>query len=107
MGARIQMPATQAHFNLAFRCQSAYSNYIKTIELKITRIGNSKGIRLPAGIIRRYKLDGAVLLEQRPDELALRPKKAKKLSWAETYHQMAAAKEDLSDLNATIADGLE
>jgi antitoxin component of MazEF toxin-antitoxin module len=80
---------------------------MKAIELKITRIGNSRGIRLPADVIHRYKLEDTVLLEQRPDELALRPKKSGKLSWKETYEQMAAAKEDLSNLEGVVADGLE
>jgi antitoxin component of MazEF toxin-antitoxin module len=80
---------------------------MKTIEVKVTRIGNSRGIRLPAEIIERYKLDKVVLLEQRADELALRPRRSKKLTWKETYQQMATANENWSDLDNTIADGLE
>jgi hypothetical protein len=35
-------------------------------------------------------------MEQRPDEIALRPKRMRqsKLTWAETYQQMAQAEED-------------
>lgn len=80
---------------------------MKTIELKVTRIGNSRGVRLPADVIQRYKLESVVLMELRPDELAIRPKKQKKLSWKETYEQMAASKEDWSDLESLAADGLE
>jgi hypothetical protein len=42
------------------------------------------------------------LMEQRPDEIALRPKRARrgKLTWAETYQQMAQAKEDWTDWEA-------
>lgn len=85
-----------------------YSNYMETIELKITRIGNSRGLRLPAQIISKYKLGETVILEQRKDEIALRPKKQKKLSWKETYRQMAAAAgEDWSDFDKLSSDGLE
>jgi antitoxin component of MazEF toxin-antitoxin module len=78
-----------------------------TLELKIARIGNSRGVRLPAGIIQKYKLGDTVILHQRPDEIALRAKKQKKLTWKETYKQMAAASEDWADLDALSADGLE
>jgi antitoxin MazE len=84
-----------------------YSNYMETLELKITRIGNSRGLRLPAKIISKYKLGETVILEQRKDEIALRPKKQKKASWKETYKQMAAAPEDWSDFDKLSSDGLE
>jgi antitoxin MazE len=78
----------------------------KSIELKITRIGNSRGVRLPATLLRRYQIEGAVILEERADEIALRPKKQKKLSWEETAKAMAAANEDWSEWDAVVADGL-
>jgi mRNA interferase MazF len=46
-------------------------------------IGNSRGIRIPAEILRRHRIGDAVLLEERGDELVLRPKKQTKLSWKE------------------------
>ena len=75
---------------------------MKMIELAVTRIGNSRGIRLPAEVLRRYQVQDILLLEQRPDEIALRPKRAsrRKLTWAETYQQMAQANEDWTDWEA-------
>ena len=75
---------------------------MKTIELRVTRIGNSKGIRLPAEVLRRYRMQDALIMEQRPDEIALRPKRTHrgKLTWAETYRQMAQANEDWTDWEA-------
>ena len=72
---------------------------MKTIEVAVTRIGNSRGIRLPAEVLRRYQVQDILLMEQRPDEIALRPKRARrgKLTWAETYQQMGQAKEDWTD----------
>ncbi len=71
---------------------------MKTQELIVTQIGNSRGVRLPAAVLRRYGIGETVLMEERPDEIVLRPKRdrAKKLSWAETYQQMAEADEDWS-----------
>jgi antitoxin MazE len=80
---------------------------METLELKITRIGNSRGVRLPAEVIRKYKLGDSVIMEQRPTEIALRPKKQKKLTWKDTYREMAVAREDWSDLENVSSDGLE
>jgi antitoxin component of MazEF toxin-antitoxin module len=51
---------------------------MKTIEVAVTRIGNSRGIRLPAEVLRRYQVQDILLLEQRPDEIARRPKRARR-----------------------------
>ncbi len=79
---------------------------MKTVELSITRIGNSRGIRIPAEMLRRYKLSTSVILEERAGELVLRSKKQTKLSWAETFAGMAAEKEDWSDWDAAAGDGI-
>lgn len=79
---------------------------MKTVELTITRIGNSRGIRIPADILRRYNLDKTVVLEERADELALRPAKQAKLSWQETFAEMARENEDWSDWDPASGDGL-
>ena len=79
---------------------------MKTVELAISRIGNSRGIRIPADILRRYKLGATVILEERADELALRPSKQAKLSRKETFAEMAAEKEDWSVWDTTSGDGL-
>jgi antitoxin component of MazEF toxin-antitoxin module len=75
---------------------------MKTMELAVTRIGNSRGIRLPAEVLRRYRVKDILMMEQRPDEIALRPKRGRrtKLTWTETYRQMAEANEDWTDWEA-------
>ena len=78
---------------------------MKTVEAKLLRIGNSRGICLPAALIRKHHLDEGVLLEERDGEIILRSKQAPpKLSWDETAQQMAAADEDWSDWEA-VPDG--
>ena len=76
-------------------------------ELKIARIGNSQGIRLPATLLKRYRMEEVVLLEEADGYITLRPKRSGKLSWKETAAAMAKAREDWSDLDGTIADGLD
>jgi antitoxin MazE len=76
-------------------------------ELKVSRIGNSRGIRLPASLLRRYRIEETVLLEEGPDFITLRAKRAKKLSWKETALAMTKEKEDWQDLENAVGDGLD
>jgi antitoxin component of MazEF toxin-antitoxin module len=77
--------------------------------LKVARIGNSRGVRLPAGTLKRFQIGDRVIMEERPEGILLRPVGAAqpKLSWDETARAMAASSEDWSDWDATLADGLE
>ena len=80
---------------------------MKTTELKITRIGNSKGIRIPSRILKKYGFKDRLLAEERPDELVLRRTPDTRLSWRETFEEMAREKEDWSAFEAIVADGLQ
>ncbi len=74
---------------------------MKVMELKLTRIGNSRDIRLPAGLIAKHHLERGILLEERDNDVVLRPKrKSAKLFWEETAKGMAASDEDWSDWEA-------
>jgi antitoxin component of MazEF toxin-antitoxin module len=77
------------------------------VPVKLTRIGNSRGIRIPTGVIRRLGLDRPGLeAEVRSDGLFLRAAPSTKLSWSETAIAMASEGEDWSDLETASADGL-
>ena len=78
-------------------------------KLKVARIGNSRGVRLPAALLRRYRIGESVLMEERSEGILLRPigSSVAKLSWEETAREMAASHEDWSAWDATSADGLE
>jgi len=80
-----------------------------TIKLKVARIGNSRGIRLPAASLRRYRIGEVVLMEERSDGILLRPTgpAVQKLSWDETAREMAASSEDWSEWDSAVSDGLE
>ncbi len=79
------------------------------VELKVTRIGNSRGVRIPAATLERYQVGESVVMEERSDGILLRPAGAaiSKLSWAETAREMAAAAEDWSGWDTTTGDGLD
>jgi len=79
------------------------------IKLKVARIGNSRGVRLPAASLRRYRIGATVLMEERSEGILLRPTgpAVEKLSWEDTAREMAANHEEWSAWDSTIADGLE
>ena len=76
-------------------------------EIKVVPIGNSRGVRLPKATLAKYSIKESVLLEEREEGILLRSKNDKRLSWEETFQEMAREKEDWSDLEATTADGLD
>ena len=82
---------------------------MKPVELKITRIGNSRGVRIPAATLQRYEIGESVVMEERSDGILLRPvgEAVPKLSWEETAREMAAAGEDWSEWDEANADGLD
>ena len=77
-----------------------------TIRVKLVTIGSSKGIRIPKVLRQKYGWSDLVVIEETEDGLLLRREKGDKLSWKDTYRAMATAGEDWSDLDATVADGL-
>jgi|SRR5579884_234422 len=89
--------------------RSNYRNYMKPIELKVTRIGNSRGVRLPAMTLERFGIGERVIMEERSDGILLRPigPATPKLSWEDTAREMAASEESWAEWDATLADGLD
>ena len=82
---------------------------MSSVELVVARIGNSRGVRIPAGTLKRFGIGDRVIMEEREEGILLRPIRAKgpKLSWEDTARAMALEIEDWSDLDVTIADGLD
>jgi len=82
---------------------------MKTTTLKVARIGNSRGVRLPVGSLRRYRISESVIMEERSEGILLRPPGPvqEKLSWEETAKAMARSQEDWGEWDATVSDGLD
>ena len=78
------------------------------MRLKVARIGNSRGVRLPVASLRRYRIGDTVVMEERSEGILLRPTgpTVEKLSWEDTASEMAASREDWSAWDATSGDGL-
>ena len=78
-----------------------------TRDVKLIDIGNSKGIRLPKVLLQKYGWGDSLVLEETEEGIFLYSNEKNKLSWKETYRAMAADREDWSDLDTTVADGLD
>ena len=76
-------------------CKCYYSAHMATVKLKVAKIGNSRGVRLPAASLRRYRIGETILMEERSEGILLRPTgpAVEKLSWEETAREMAADRE--------------
>ena len=79
------------------------------VQLVVARIGNSRGVRIPAVTLKRFRIGDRVIMEEREEGILLRPIRAvgPKLSWDDTASAMALEIEDWSDWDVTLADGLE
>ena len=79
--------------------------------LKIIAIGNSRGVRLPQALLRRYGMADQITLEERPEGLLLRGSASGKVSLKQTFTEMAREQasgvEDWSDLDGLASDGLD
>ena len=80
---------------------------IRTRDIKLVPIGNSKGVRIPKSLLQKYGLNNSLLLEETERGLLLLKKENSKLSWEDTYKAMANEKEDWSNFDITLLDGLE
>lgn len=79
----------------------------KKMPAKLVPIGNSRGIRIPKPLLQKYGYKDELLLEETGEGLLLLSKKQKKLSWEETYQEIAKRNEKWDDFESTVADGFE
>ncbi len=80
---------------------------IRTKNVKLIPIGNSKGIRLPKEILQKYGFSESVVLEEKKEGILLHRKEDDKLTWEETFKAMSEEKKDWDDLDVTLMDGLD
>ena len=82
---------------------------MKPLEFKVARIGNSSMVSLPVATLRRYRIGGAVLMEDRDGGIVMRPvtKNPSRFSWEDTAREIQASGEDWRAWDSVAADGLE
>lgn len=65
-----------------------------TVKVRIIRIGNSRGIRIPKTILEECRLEDTVELQAQEGKLVVQPIRTARQGWEEAYHRMAEAKAD-------------
>ncbi len=83
---------------------------MQTQTLKVVRIGNSRGVRLPAPLLAHYRIHHAVVAERTAAGILLRPERDGRLSWEATFRATGAeqrkAGDEFADFAAAMDDGL-
>ena len=81
---------------------------MRTKDVKLIPIGNSKGIRIPKALIQKYGLWNTLVMEETDQGILLRKKEdEEKLSWEDTFREMAKEAENWDDFDVTLSDGLD
>lgn len=65
------------------------------MKAEIIKIGNSKGIRIPKTILMQCKLDKAVNIEIKNNELVITPHQEARENWGYEFKQMATNNNDM------------
>ena len=76
-------------------------------DIKLVAVGNSRGVRLPSDLLRKYGISDTLVLEELPHGMLLRSTGSPKMSLDQTFAEMAAAQEDWRDCDGVVADGLD
>lgn len=78
---------------------------------KPVRIGNSKGARIPAHLIRAYQLERGFVMKPMQDGILIAPASGEKLTLEESFSAMATDVADLKNARkwaeTGLTDGLE
>ena len=64
------------------------------MEISIIRIGNSKGLRLPKDILKRYNIKETVELVFEKGYIILKPKAEPRKGWDKAFKKMHENKDD-------------
>jgi len=75
-------------------------------EIKLMAVGNSRRLRLRRELLRKHHIADTLIVEERPDGILLRGNRQDKVSLEQTFAEMAAEREDWSDMERARSDGL-
>ena len=66
----------------------------ETVKTKLVRVGNSRGVRIPAVLLQLAGLSEDVELEVQDNQIVIRSARRVREGWAEAFEEMAAAGDD-------------
>lgn len=65
------------------------------MRIKVIKIGNSRGIRIPKSVIEQTGLKNEVELELRESSIIIKPSKKRRDNWKSAFAKMAKQKDDV------------
>ena len=77
-----------------------------THDIKLISVGNSRGVRLPRELLRKYGISDVLILEERPEGILSRGSSGAKMSLDQTFDEMAVAQEEWKEWDGVAADGI-
>lgn len=68
---------------------------MKSIKVKIIRIGNSRGIRLSRSLMEQYNMKDEVILEPKKDSIVIHPVENPRAGWEKSFEKMRFERDDV------------
>ena len=62
--------------------------------IKVIKVGNSKGLRIPKSIIEEYEIEDEIEMILKEDHIELHPKSNPRSKWRSKFKKMANLKDD-------------
>ena len=75
-------------------------------KIKLVPVGTSRTLRLRREQQRKYGIADTLVVEERADGILLRGNRQDKVSLEQTFAEMAAEREDWSEMDRAQSDGL-
>jgi antitoxin MazE len=78
----------------------------KAIKIRIVKIGNSQGLRIPKTLLKQSGINPEVEIEVHENHLIIRPVQQVRMGWEKAFIEMAEKQDDvlLDDINTTEWD---
>lgn len=109
IGVAISTPLDNSSF-CSYDVITAICKYMAiSIEGRVTKIGNSQGIRIPKILLEQSGILEHVNIEVRDCQIIITAATRSRVGWAEAFAQMAKNQDDklLDEITATAWDGKE
>ena len=64
------------------------------MNVKIIKVGNSKGLRIPKSILEEYEIEDEMEMVLKEDHIQLYPKSSPRSKWSSKFKKMAEEQDD-------------
>lgn len=70
----------------------------------LIKIGNSKGVRIPASLLKEYEFESEVILELQETGILVKPVHKPRAGWNEAFKKMHAFQDDVLLMDDVFKD---